>query len=110
MALHLARDEVPVIRLPNRGVCIAGKHRSHRRSYTPLERGDLLEPGLPAKNDDAVCLKHRSDRFTGKPRSNGRGDLLEPGLPAKNDDAVCLKHRIFCGTGFSREGGISGDK
>ena len=76
MALHLARDEVPVIRLPNRGVFIAGKHRSHRGSYTPLERGDLLEPGLPAKNDDAVCLKHR----------------------------------IFCGTGFSREGGISGDK
>ena len=104
MALHLARDEVPVIRLPNRGVCIAGKHRSHRRSYTPLERG------LPSKNYNAVCLKQRSDRFAGKPRSNGRGDLLEPGLPAKNDDAVCLKHRIFCGTGFSREGGISGDK
>jgi hypothetical protein len=87
VALHLARDEVPVIRLPNRGVFIAGKHRSHRGSSTPLERG------LPAKN--AVCLKQSSDRFAGKPRTNGRGDLLEPGLPAKNDDAVCLKHRIF---------------
>ena len=32
--------------------CIAGKHRSHRF-------GDLLEPSLLAKNDDAVCLPDR---------------------------------------------------
>ena len=53
---------------------------------------------MPAKNDDAVCLRRRAASFAGKPRSNSDlSHMLEPGLPAKNDDAQ------FCGTGFSRE-------
>jgi len=31
----------------------------------------MQEPDLLAKNDDVVCLTHRSARFAGKPRSNG---------------------------------------
>ena len=34
----------------------------------------MQESDLPAKNDDVVCLTHRSARFAGKPRSNG--DLI----------------------------------
>ena len=41
--------------LPNRGVSIAGKHRSH------FNRVSLLERGLPAKNDKAVCLTNRAN-------------------------------------------------
>jgi hypothetical protein len=49
----------------------------------------LLEPGLPAKNDNAVYLTDRSVCIAGKHRSHRLGDyLLEPGLLAKNDNAV----------------------
>jgi len=74
--------------LPNRGVSIAGKHRSH------FNRVSLLERGLPAKNDKAVCLTNRAN-IAGKPRSNGRCDFLwERCLPAKNAKAECLPKRV----------------
>jgi hypothetical protein len=55
----------------------------------------LLEPGLPAKNGNAVYLSDRVVCIAGKPRSNIRmRSLLEPGLPAKNGNAVYLSDRV----------------
>ncbi len=108
MGAVLARDRCTADLRPTASSLIAGKPRSNGVRA-------LLEPGLPAKNDDAVHLKDRvfsvgavlaRDRCTadfrptassliaGKPRSNGVRALLEPGLPAKNDDAVRRKHRL----------------
>ncbi|KFE53973.1 hypothetical protein IV01_17820 [Pseudomonas syringae] len=50
---------------------------------------------LPAMNDDAACLTHRSACIAGKHRSHRHAN---PGanLLAMNDDAVCLTHRSAC--------------
>ena len=57
----------------------------------------MQESDLPAKNDDVVCLTHRSARFAGKPRSN-RSPPLERGLPAIRLDAIGL---IFASTSIA---------
>ena len=66
-----------------------------RASLAPTGVYDcLLKPGLPAMNDDAVCLPDRVALIAGKHRSHRVYDcLLEPGLPAMNDDAVYLPDR-----------------
>ena len=61
--------------LADRSAWFAGKPRSNGK----LSR--LLEPSLPAKNDDAVCLACRIPQ-------------LEPSLLAKNDDAVRRACRV----------------
>ena len=68
MALHLARDKGVAYSRPIASSLIAGKHRSHRKMRS------LLEPGLPAMNDNAVYLINRATQFAGKPRSNGKCD------------------------------------
>jgi hypothetical protein len=51
----LARDSGAAVYQLKRFALIAGKHRSHH------DQLNLLEPGLPAKNDDAVRLIHLVD-------------------------------------------------
>jgi hypothetical protein len=49
---RLARDAGAAVYQWIRVALIAGKRRSHK------DQLNLLEPGLPAKNDDAACLIH----------------------------------------------------
>jgi len=44
------------------------------------EEKHLLERGLPAKNENAVCQNNRVDSFAGKPRSN-ENVLSDPKIP-----------------------------
>ena len=85
---------------PTESSFIAGKHRSHSRSdavcYTEALRfagkprsngrlGRLLEPSLPAMNDDAMRLACRVPCVRC--------------LPAKTNDAMRLASRVPCGSG-----------
>jgi len=80
--------------LTNRGVSIAGKHRSH------FNRVSLLERGLPAKNDKAVCLTNRAN-IAGKRPPTGSVTVCACQIEAPDSRASLAPtgDAMFCGSG-----------